>query len=166
MVLNDSVSAIVEAVYLSESLTGQTGKANIQVNPSESITYLVGKTIIISDPNYPEKKVKSLVENGNHVLLRVPIGNYPVTPYILRVDFGVMWNGQVIDDIEELEESILVILNKYQQPELYFPKIKGYKGDSEHLSWLGWALHQVGQNIKEGTRFKDLDLLKLKKARL
>lgn len=162
MVLNDSLSAIVEAVYLGESITSKVGNADILVNP-EASSYIAGKTVIISDPDYPEEKIKNIEYNGNRLILRVPKGNRKVYPYIVRVNFDLMWNGQVISDLDYLEESCSVLLKDYDQPELYFPKIKGYNSRG---GWLDWALHQVGQNSLDGTRLRDLDVLKLKKARL
>lgn len=169
MILNDSLDAVIEAVYLKEPLTGQTGKANIQVNPSGRISYIAGKTIIISKLDYPEDLINELIDNGNTLIFRVPNKlAKEIHPYILRVDFNAMWNGQIIDEIEHLGDSISLVLDDNGIPEIFVPKVNNpdYKMllKDNVLTSIGWLLQQIGQNVITETKFVNLDILKTKKV--
>lgn len=161
------LDSVVECVYIGETLSTNFSESEIFVNP-ETITYMAGKVVIISNPEYDLDKIETLRMNGNIIISRVSIGNLKPSPYILRLDMGIIWNGRTIDwpgdgdisesvDLDFISESSCV-------PLIRFPKIlkvPHYKlSDSTgNLTYLGWALQQVGQNIKESV-FSDLDLFK------
>ena len=167
---------IVEAIYPEEEFDPSVS-SNIHVNPNNP-TYLIDKTIILSSPSYPTEKIKILQRNRCKIISRVVIpgvDDIEISPYILRPCFEVLWNGQEISIdswerfIDQEDDYWLFKLPDYK---LYFPKIIGgevleeTKDEGGNLTWLGWLLHQVGQNIKEDSVFLNLDLLKTKKMDL
>lgn len=183
MISNEGIESWLEAVYLGEPVTNRTGRADIQVNPKVP-KYVVGKVVIITRPDYPVEGLTVLRDNLNKIISRVRLQDMTdisFQPYIIRVDFNITWNGDTVrlpqelrDDPEllrkELEDSIgLTETNKPAQ--VSFPKILGCPGDlvldpSGNLTAIGWALHQVGVNVKPSADFIDLDLLKTKKILL
>lgn len=179
--------SIVESLYLEEEFDCSVS-SNIHVNP-ENPTYLVGKIIIINSIDYDRNKIKVLKENRCKIISRVILQNieeddFEISPYILRPCFDVLWNGielrvkdkKDLDNILRKEnidnESSLdpwqLVLPDYK---LYFPKIvysieefnPGIVDNYGNLTWLGWLLQQVGQNIKTDATFLDMDLIKTKK---
>ena len=107
MILGNSLEAIVEACYLGESLTKKTGRANILVNPKDYLDYIIGRTIIINSDIIPIDTIKTLQENKNKIICRVKREDFPYYPYVLRVNFNVRWNGQILEcpktNIPEIE---------------------------------------------------------------
>lgn len=168
MILNDSIYSLIEAVYLKESVTEQASRSNIQVNPRGITNYIVGKVIIINDPEYSGEKIKELIDNGNQVIVRTRHGipGEIFEPYIIRLEERLMWNGRTYEE-GDLEN----IFYSWDNNSLYFPKIQGLPEqelfDSEgNLSGIAWALHQVGQCMDPSARLQNLDILKTKKVRL
>lgn len=177
MIYFEGLDSIIECVYLNETLGDKIGSCNIFVNP-ENIKYLSGRTVIINDYNYPQENIKQLLDNKCKVISRIftDIDEVDVQPYITRINFYIMWNGRILNELEDLEKDetwdqgdCSFSLENYI---LYFPKIKIIKDDPRikdsfgNLSALGWALHQVGVNLDEKTPFNNLDLLKTKKINL
>lgn len=183
MVNNEGIESWLEAVYLGEPVTDKTGKSDIQVNP-KTPKYVVGKVVIINRPDYPTEDLDILKENRNTIISRVRL---PIMtgilfqPYIMRVDFRIIWNGDTITcppDLAQDREALgawlmesIGVTSTDTPAEISFPKILGCKrclltDQSGNLTALGWGLHQVGVNVKEDTRFLDLDLLKTKKILL
>ena len=183
MINNEGIESWIEAVYLGEPVTDRTGKSDIQVNPKVP-KYVVGKTIIINRPDYSSLDLDILKENRNNIISRVRLPimtGINFQPYIMRVDFKIIWNGDVINcptDLSDNEDALgewlmesIGMTSTDRPAEISFPKILGCKKNilqdlSGNLTALGWALHQVGVNIKEDTKFIDLDLLKTKKILL
>lgn len=174
---SNSLDAVIESIYLGEGLEDSLGRCNIIVNPV-NLNYMSGKIAIINDYNYSWNSVSQLVETGSKVISRVhtniPGVNYQ--PYILRVNQRIRWNGEILDlrGKKYKTQEILSLLCgedqkfKYdvEKQELYFPKIlteTGTKDSLGDLSCLGWALQQVGINIKTDTKFTDLDVVKTMK---
>lgn len=161
---NNKVTDLVEAVYLGEGLTEKIGDpgCSIYVNP-DNIKYLVGKVVIINVPNYDQGKIKILMDNGCKVISRIEYPGVVCEPYILRVNPMIMWNGLVLGSIKEAEEYCGVFLSG--QVKLCFPKVRFYQVSevldrAGNLTAYGWALQQVGINIKSDTRYSDMDLIK------
>lgn len=172
MIYFSGLDSIIESVYLSEELDNKIGSCDIFINPS-NVKYLIGKIIIINECDYPDSKLDILSKNGCHIISRVysQREDVEVQPYILRINFGIMWNGKVLDSCSSLDS----ILDKddckfdIETNTLYFPKIKNYsiiKSSDEYsnLTALGWVLHQVGVNIKHNTVFENLDIIKTGKV--
>lgn len=172
MIYLSSLEAIIESVYLEDSLSGKVGECNVFVNP-DNVKYIVSKTIIITTPDYDQDKVKALKDNGCKVISRIYYDKpeVEVSPYILRVNFGIMWNGKIIKDSYQggnaLVDSGDVVYDSEEEI-LYFPQIYDEKVISVdpygNLTGMGWALQQVGVNIKTDTPFTNLDILKTGKV--
>lgn len=176
MVYFSGLSSIIESIYLDENLNDKIGSSKIFINP-KNISYLTGKVIIINELNYPEKNIETLIKNNCKIISRIKLDNSPnieFQPYILRVCFGIRWNGITIELPEETKEMIDTILDNcsYMSDKkiLLFPKLVGDNvnkiatDDSENLTGIGWALQQSGINIcKTETPFIDLDIIKTKK---
>lgn len=172
MIYLEGIESIIESVYLNDKLSDKVGECKVLVNP-ENIKYLTGRTIILTgNKPYSEEKISRLYENGCKIISRTYIDNpnVEVQPYILRLCFEVMWNGRIIRsclDISDLLDSKDIV---YKSGILYFPKIydPGISVQDEfgNLNCIGWALQQVGINIKEDTPFINLDILKTGKILL
>ena len=178
MILGNSLEAIVEACYLGESLTKKTGRANILVNPKDYLDYIIGRTIIINSDVIPIDTIKTLQENKNKIICRVKREDFPYYPYVLRVNFNVRWNGQILEcpktNIPEISswiwgsEDFELEFDTGEKPVMYFPKIKGIPrelliDECGNLNFLGWVLQQVGVNVTLETKFHDMDVIKTKK---
>lgn len=173
------LAPVIESIYLEEPLDSRLGSCNILVNP-RNINYIFGKTIIINDPDYELVWALRLIEQGCKVISRIQVGveGIDFQPYIMRVNFNIMWNGEVIDLGNEKVhmKEVLSLLSsdndqkfKYDIEKrcLYFPKISLKTGCKDHfgnLTALGWALHQVGENQGNFGKFENLDLVKTKKC--
>ena len=180
MIKLTGIESYLEAIYLEERLTERTALADIEVNPQGSVNYIMGKTVIINCNDYSKDRVKILVGGCNNKVYSRVVGYEGVKhyPYIMRPNFDIMWNGEVLycpPDISENKDKILgwIEEGRYDKnrvatdyPQIQFPKIYGispsllYDKDG-NLTILGWALHQVGVNLVP--MFKDMDLLKTKK---
>ena len=170
-----SLASVIESIYLDESLDNRIGTCNIIVNP-ENLTYIFGKTIIISDPDYLWEDAIKLSNQGCRVISRIKtdIQGIHYQPYIMRVNMSIIWNGETIDLKKEslcMKDILSYLIDdrdqkfKYdiEKRMLYFPKIKTDTGILDlhgDLSSLGWALHQVGINVKKDCKFNNLDLIK------
>jgi len=172
MIFLDSLEAIIESIYLEDSLSAKIGECNVFVNP-DNIKYLTSKTVIITNTGYDLEKVKTLKENGCKVISRVyyDTPEIEICPYILRINYGLMWNGRVLK--EEYQDGKGLIDSGYVEYDnenevLYFPQIYSSKVISkdewENLTAIGWALQQAGVNIKTDTPFTNLDILKTGKV--
>lgn len=165
MVYFSDIYSIIECIYLSESLGEKVGQCDIFINP-DSISYIVGKTVIINKVGYPDSNIEGLLSNRCKVISRVYIeelrDHLLYQPYILTPNFNIMWNGISIDSMTDLLKNCIFDKDELK---LYFPKIKlrSFREDERgNLTAIGWALHQVGVNIKDSP-FKDLDVIKTKK---
>lgn len=165
------LASVVECVYIDETVSTNLSESEILVNP-EKVSYMAGKVVIISVPDYPLEKIEILKMNGNTIIPRVKIGDMPVCPYVIRPENRLIWNGRVISwpgdediseyvDLDFISESSSIPLVRFPK----IPDIPHYKLTDSlgNLTYLGWALHQVGQNMKESV-FTDLDLLKTGKV--
>lgn len=172
MIFKDSLGAIIEAIYLGEHISTIVGKCNIRVNPTFNryeLEYTSGKTIILNMPGVEERTI-NILKDRNTIISRIEGYNssIPVRPYIMRVNNKIRWNGETIDcphgldwfrDVQEFSTS------ENQPLELYFPKFNNpdnIRDSNNNLTALGWALHQVGQNLIDSPFF-DLDLIKTDK---
>lgn len=166
MIYFSGLDSIIESLYLDETLNEKIGGCDIIVNP-EVETYLVRKTIILNTISYDITKIHRLLNNKCTVISRTTNFGIPgvkVYPYLPRPNFKVLWNGDFYDiskgDIECLFDTTRNIL--------FFPKLEGdmaeFITETGELSYLGWAMYQVGQDLKE-SQFPDLDILKTKKMR-
>jgi hypothetical protein len=184
MLLKNSFESVIEALYLGEALTCDLGKSDVRVNPKFDrleLDYTFGKTIILTDDLTEEQVITKLLGGNNRIISRVKYKNPEVLfqPYIMRINFNVMWNGETYKCPPNLTNSREIFkwigdIGSYDcedNVELYFPKILGVpenitKDKDGNLNSLGWVLHQVGINLDKTSKFKDLDLLKTKKIRL
>lgn len=181
MILASSLEAIVESCYLSETLTEKTGHAKIFINPRGTINYIINKIVILGDLHTETSVINTLINNGNTIITRVYIPGLNYQPYINRINFDVMWNGEVITCPDSKKSNSRDILDwiwkegdfshgcKFgKKIKLYFPKIMGVDrtelvDTKGNLTTLGWLLQQVGINVDQETKYKDLDLMKTKK---
>ena len=168
MIYLNSLEAIIESVYLEDSLSGKIGECNVFVNP-DNIKYITSKTIIISIPDYDTEKIKELLGNGCKIISRVyyDMPEIEISPYILRVNFGMMWNGKVIKESYQGSRNLIDTNSVEYDSEsetLYFPQIYNpaivATDRWDNLTSMGWALQQVGVNVKTDTPFINLDILK------
>ena len=172
---DNTLYSIIEGIYLSEKFSERLSNSEVIVCPN-NIKYIIGKTVIINKSNYTIDLVLGLLNNNCKIISRVFINHPEVDfqPYIIRPDFGVMWNGMIIDvsdlDIGEITKTLenRIIFNLEDDSVLYFPKLVGLKknllfDEKFNITGLGWLMHQVGINIKDDIEFLDLDLLKTKK---
>lgn len=177
MIFFEGLHSIIECIYLNDTLSDKIGSCNVFINP-ENIKYLTGRTVIVNDYSYPIENIEQLIDNNCKVISRIysDVDGVDVQPYITRINFNVMWNGRILNELEDLEKDEVweqggcsFSLEDYI---LYFPKIKILDNDPRiidsygNLSALGWALHQVGINLDEKTPFSNLDILKTKKINL
>ena len=184
MVYFSGLDSIIESLYLEEDLGDKIGSSKIFINPV-NISYLTGKVIIINQLRYPQDSVATLINNGNKVISRIKFTEInkgiDFEPYILRPTFDLVWGG---DEVEIREEEVknLGITEKLldrilescsyvsERHKLFFPKLVGSgvkfiaTDEEENLTSIGYALQQVGVNIKKAdTPFLDMDILKTKK---
>lgn len=173
MIYFNGVESVIECVYLSEDLDNKLGSCDVFINPT-NVKYLTGKIVILNNPKYPESNIDILSSNGCKIISRTfrDRSDLEVQPYILRINECLEWNGMVLQD---LQEDLDILLDKdicrydINRGILYFPKIYktgNYKttDDYGNLSGLGWALQQVGINIKRNTVFENLDIIKTGKV--
>jgi hypothetical protein len=181
MIYFEGINSIIEGIYLGEIVSNKIASCNIFVNPI-NVSYLIGKTVVINDANYDIDKVDTLIRNNCAVIARIELPGLSkdllhqieFSPYIMRIDFDIMWNGKVVETLHEgISELIDNDLVEYviEDHKLYFPKIYNLQEDimkdkSNNLTGIGWALHQVGVNMLTDTEIKDLDILKSKKVDL
>ena len=174
---NNILNSIVEGIYLSEKFSDRIGNSDIVVCPC-NIKYIVNKTVIINKLDYPITSIQRLLENGCDIISRVDLGEMmdyiEHQPYIMKPDFGIMWNGMTVDvsDLVDLYEIVQaledrIVFNPEKDLVLYFPKLIGVnkkfvQDNKSNLTALGWLMHQVGVNTRE-SEFLDMDLLKTKK---
>lgn len=174
MVYLSGLDSIIESIYLDDLLSTQIGKSQIFINPDQ-IKYITNKTIIITKNGYSVDYVNRLVDNGNKVISRVffPSDKIEIQPYIIRINDKVQFNGRYVneDDINKIDDVLIKGYGEYEETEhrLYFPKInimdtesKLYMDEFKNLTGYGWALQQVGINLKD-CPFVNLDVIKLKK---
>lgn len=174
MIYLNGLDSIIESVYLGERLSPKLGLSTIFINPDE-IKYLTNKLVILTKEHYSEDYINLLISNRNKIISRVYNKNsqIEVQPYIVRYNDNIMWNGRVLEDnFNNLDEIMIQGYADYDEKEgkLYFPKIRidstniKLMDKFNNLTCLGWALHQVGINLKNNTPFINLDYLKLQKA--
>jgi hypothetical protein len=175
MVYLSGLDSIIESIYLDDLLSNQMGRSQIFVNPDQ-IKYITNKTIIISKNGYSLDDVNRLVDNGNKVISRIffDTDKVEIQPYIIRVNNKIQFNGRYVDEdkIGKIDDIMLKGYCEFDETEhcLYFPKINMFDKNSDlymdsynNLTSYGWALQQVGINLKK-CPFVDLDVIKLKKV--
>lgn len=173
MIYLDGLSSIIESEYLNEELSTRVSQCSVFVNP-ENIRYLVGKVIIINSIEYDtDTNIPILLQNNCKVISRIKteIDEVSFQPYIMNINRRIRWNGKTIEEPETLNKILddgwcEFDISKYF---LYFPKVSftpdNHIGpeviDAEgNLTGYGWALHQVGINIRPDTPFRNLDIIK------
>lgn len=178
MIYKNNLTSILEAIYLKEPVTSKFGKSTIVVNPG-NLDYILGRTVIFNTLRVPMKIVKGAVEHSKAVISRVKFGDPYIDrkvdfqPYIMRIDPDIMWDGQRLggsegDELMDLFgniDSLPDSNDEVESPEISIPKVLGLPREDlrdreGNLTCFGWALHQVGVNLMEDTRFRDLDLIK------
>lgn len=171
MIYFEGLDTVIESIYLDDELGNKIGECSVFINP-DNTKYLIGKTVIINSPIYPEAKIYELLENGNKVISRLEcsIENVIFQPYILRISEKIQYSGKEVYDAEFNSKEILQNYCTIDPDTgtLYFPKLYNLPqyllhDTSGNLTGLGWACQEVGINIKEDTVFKNMDILKLKK---
>lgn len=171
MIYLNALDSIIEAVYLEDSLSSKLGECKVLVNP-ENIKYITNRTIILSGIGYEEDKIDELLKNGCKVISRVYYNNpgVEVCPYILRINEKLVWNGKSILEYPGQRELLNSGDCEYKDGVLYFPRLYDPSlvlcDKYGNLTSLGWALQQVGMNIKKDTEFINLDLIKTGKISL
>lgn len=171
MIYLEGIESLIESIYLEDNISDQPGECNVFVNP-DNIKYLTGKTVILNKMEYPEDKIDQLSRNGCKIISRTyrEHPNVEIQPYILRLNFGIMWNGKVVTEFHDLSGLLLGKACEYQEDVLYFPKIFGSDvvpiDKYGNLNCLGWAMQQVGVNVKDDTPFVNLDIVKTGKLML
>ena len=173
MIYFSGLDSIIESIYLSDSLDNRVGSCEVFINP-DNVKYIIGKTVIISICDYPDSKLDILSKNGCHIISRVysPREDVEVQPYILRLNFSVMWNGRTLESCDSIDSLLDKDNCTYDLDTnvLYFPKIDKLsdslkaKDEYENLTVVGWVLQQVGINIKPTTVFNNLDIIKTGKV--
>lgn len=170
MIFLDGLNSIIESIYLNEEISSKPGNSTIFINPG-NVKYIIGKIVIISSIDYPSEKIEKLISNNCKIISRISTENPRVelAPYILRLDFNIMWNGRTINNFETMNKILEDDDCSFDIGSgiLYFPKLSYIPQEAMdnlgNLSSLGWVLQQVGVNVKEDTPFKNLDILKTKK---
>lgn len=167
LIFGSDLGSLVESVYLGIPYTDSQKNVDIFVNPTR-ITYIVGKTIIINRHDYPQDHIKILSQNNNKIISRVWKENTIFDPYLPRVNFGIQWNGEILETIGE--ENIEVnnpIYFSMDSDTLFFPKTKYYRdspGPKGEYNFIGYLLYQTGRNLYKNSEFKNLDIIKCKKG--
>ena len=167
MIYLDGLDSIIECMYLDDSINDRSTSCDVFINP-DSIKYLTGKIVVINSCEYPESKLKTLIENRNKVISRVKFPDMEgisLNPYILKINKNIYWNGKILEtwNKDSIWENLEFDMSSYK---IYFPKLKPVENEVKlldcdgNLSGLGWILQQVGINIIEDTPFKDLDIIK------
>lgn len=175
---SNTLYSIIESIYLEERFSDRLSNSSILVCP-ENIKYVIGKTVIINNTEYPMEYIPGLLDNGCTIISRIDLtdqdSRIKFHPYIIRPDFGIMWNGMTLEIsgltkaseiTKELEDKIILDTSG-RSYKLYFPKINKLPSDllydsKSNLTALGWLMHQVGINTCD-SKFNNLDLLKTKK---
>lgn len=165
MIFFNGIYSVLEALYLQDSLTDILIDSGIVVNPSNS-SYLYGKTIILNQPDLDLGVLDRLLRSGSKVISRIPgyDSKIPVIPYLEKPIFNILWNGRVLKDLSDLDDSGGI---EVDWPRFYFPKIlnPGKVLFQDCPSALGYLLFQVGQdNMINNKLFSDLDIEKCKKG--
>ena len=174
MIYFEGLESIIECVYLTDCLDNKVSSCDVFVNP-ENIKYLIGKVVILNNPDYPDSNIDILSKNGCHIISRTfrDRPDLEVQPYILRLNFDIKWNSIVLQDLEGIDLDALLDKDICRYDilggVLYFPKIYKtgkYKITDSYgnLTALGWALQEVGINIKQSTVFENLDIIKTGKV--
>ena len=150
------LESITESLYLGIPLTENIREYNVIVNPS-SITYVIRKTVILNNHNYPKENIEILRKNECKIISRfyIPRDDVEYSPYLLRMIPEIVWNGQV--DPESWT---------FYSGKLGFPKIQGevWRGEKGEPDYLGFLAHQVGIHVYPGP-YQDLDLVKIGKGK-
>lgn len=175
MIYFNGIESIIESTYLREPLGENIKESGIFVNP-ENITYLTGKSVIITNPLYPVTAIQILLKHRNTVISRVALdigGEDKIiyNPYIVRPEWGMIWNGEVIrEQINTTGELSDHVTFSPEYLTCYFPKLLKTTipliDERGNLTGIGWALHQVGLEISPMSAFQDLDVLKTKKMQI
>lgn len=185
---NNLLDSIIEGIYLGLEFSPNLPVDGYCVIPNKKEKpgmYHNNKKVIITRSNCCSKEVLDFItdpDNSNIVFSRITGFSemYPrikFLPYILVPNFNIVWNGLEVTELEFLEEveDYKCIYNwgniRFYEDKniLSLPKIinpsKELVMDSEgNLTSIGWAMQQVGLNIRTDTIFKDLDILKTKKT--
>lgn len=149
--------SILESLYLNLPITELPRDYTISINP-EKVSYVIRKTIIINDHNYPLEHLKILLDNGCRIISRIKLDldlNYEYSPYLFRYCPRILWNGE-FGDSWSYNNRILYAAKP--------PLENIWRGSLGETDYLGFIAHQVGVNIYPGP-YQDLDLVKTKKGR-
>ena len=169
MIFLNGIESIIEATYLDETISTKISSCNIFVNP-RNIKFLARKTVIINIVDYPEECIQQLLNNECKVISRVKydIKGVDFEPYILKINSNVFWNGDNIEQPEDLNDILEEDLCSYDMDRniLRFPKLINTKNieKENNLSCIGWTLQQIGINIIKDTPFINLDIIKTGKV--
>lgn len=174
MIYFNGLDSIIESTYLREPLGENIKESGIFVNPT-NITYLTGKSVVITDPSYSLSAISTLLKHRNTVISRVALeGNIEGVihnPYIIRPEWGMIWNGEVIEEqVNDQGEILEHVTFSPESMTCYFPKLLKTSipviDGRGNLTGIGWALHQVGLEISPLSAFQDLDVLKTMKMQI
>jgi hypothetical protein len=173
------LDSFIEATYLGVPVASKGIERYIYVNPM-SFRYLFGKVVIINDPTYPQENIDWMARNGIKIISRLStFSSCDIEPYLMRIEFKTMWNGDVLKYSEGQKYSDLFELMKTsgeieatdtgKPMKIFLPKILNIPDEmlfdeEKNLTCLGWAMHQVGVNVRSDIIYQDLDVLKTKKV--
>ena len=185
---NNLLDSIIEGIYLGLEFNPNLPADGYCVIPNRKEkpgTYHNNKKIIITRDNCCSKEVLDFItdpRNNNKVFSRVTGFSemYPgikFLPYIIVPNFNIIWNGLEVTETDFLEEvreyrciynwgSIRFYEDKntLSLPKIINPSNELVMDSKGNLTSIGWAMQQVGVNIKTDTIFQDLDMLKTKKT--
>lgn len=173
------LDSFIEATYLGVPVASKGIERHVYVNP-QNFRYLFGKVVIINDPTYSQENINWMVHNGIKVISRLSSFSLcEVEPYLMRIEFKVMWNGDILKYSKGQKYSDLFDLMKTsgeieaadtgKPMKVFLPKIIDIPNEmlfdeGKNLTCLGWAMHQVGINVRSDILYQDLDVLKTKKV--
>ena len=109
MIYFEGLESVFESVYFTDDLDNKVGTCDVFVNPL-NVKYLTGKIVILNNPDYPDSNIDILSRNGCHIISRTfkDRPDIEVQPYILRLNFDLMWNGMILQDLEEFDLNTLL----------------------------------------------------------
>ena len=150
-----TLESITEALYLGLIRTEIPRDYGVLVNP-ETTTYIIRKTVIINNFDYPVEKIRALQKNECKIVSRIYYGeDIDFSPYLVRYNPKIIWNGE--SGFSWSFDSGVLHMSK-PTPDMIR---RGKKGETDYLGFLG---HQVGLRVYPGP-YQDLDLVKIKKGR-
>ena len=185
------LNSVIESVYLGVETCEDLKDSSILVAPQyrkdEDGTkglFASLKGIIIQNLNCCNLVLNWLIDekNTNNVVSRVSgySDKYPMIrfcPYILKPNFNIVWNGislseeeflYAAEEYKSIDDKLFINYCEYNNilslPKIINPSKELVMDGEGNLTSIGWAMQQIGVNIKTDTVFKDLDILKTKKT--